>query len=85
MEDTHLFFFSMENGKQMAHVCYEDSLLCVCEGGMFGCVPPLANASLIFCVCAVIAMLIKAKRRLPQRDNALHLLTRAQVAPLKEK
>lgn len=32
MQDTHLFLFfllGMENGKERAHVCCEDSLLCV--------------------------------------------------------
>lgn len=43
---------------------------------VFGCVHPLANASLFFlffCVRSVIAALIKAKRMFPQRNDALSL------------
>lgn len=76
----------MENGKQ-AVVCAVRTVSCVC-GGMFGCVPPPANASLIFVcvrVCGVIAMLIKAKRGASARGRRFTSLNTAQVAAVKRR
>lgn len=40
------------------------------------CASLLLMHTLFFGICSVIATLIKAKRPLPQRDGALHLLAR---------
>ena len=82
MEDTHLFFNS---GWEMVNRQLPvRTVSSVCVGDMLGYAPLLANASLILCVCGGIAMPIKAKVALPQRDSALTSLNAAQVAALKK-